>query len=943
LGKVALMDGNEGPKMLDDLFNQLHDHSPDLVCQTMGSLLEICKARELDSGTKGNLETVISRKINNSDYRIRALSLGILSYISSNQLIAEGLKDSDARVRKSGIEALLTLSSRGTKLDLSLYEIAVTSLIDEVEDVRFEAIELISVISHLYARFKVATIGHEGYKMKLIDDAFVKICDMVNDPSVRVRTKACETLGSFAGIDSKFLMQTLSKQIMSNLKFRSSYAEQEKETQGYQIAKPGSSRKLLSSSLYSQASSNSNPEKGVGSTAIFSPEGDTDVTYEEISLLETGACGAFVHGLEDEYQEVRDATITSICELGLRSADFAASSIDFLVDMLNDEIDLVRINAIESLRKVGVEKGLDLKEDQLQITLSNLEDASIQIRTALHDLLGSIRFCNINCINLAAQSLLENMKRYPQDKFSIFKAFKGIGEHHANLIEFMVEGLLRLDNKFLTHEPNVEDLLYNCYLILIFNASVFNGTILSLLPKHSFNHYLYLRNLYPEMFQNAFPKLMQNVTRMGLLEENLTKEFEEGSHNIQVPSGSDDNAISYFTELMNQINLISLFAKKKDLKNTSHWIKSANSNAQHLGSIYPQLRTKMDYISLFLKNYGLLIEVKELFGQGQILSGIKLANQFTFNSYEMEHLYTFSEKPLTSDNSNENLQRRQRICAKQFRILGHVIWAISKFFKEGSAQGANSFKGDSVGLMAYQLCLRIQNFMMDCSGEKMECEILSKLAQDFSQISPKNPFNLNSNASVSSEMPSTSNSASKPASKMTSIILLDFIDNFIPLDIPDLLNLIVEKSMATITSPLPNPEKPLELLYTLPHKIDLVGTCENIQDLKSISIQVTLPDKSIQRFWPPEADFSKATLAPENTCKYLMNSQIFIRIPNPWTDACGIEIRICKTIDCDGNTPDIHLLNQSENVSGNSFLNSDSSFFPLSSPLICHINPKRAH
>lgn len=88
------------------------------------------------------------------------------------------------------------------------------------------------------------------------------------------------------------------------------------------------------------------------------PEGDTDVSGEEVSLLESGACGAFVHGLEDENSEVRLATIgyffifisyfwflISICwflqkkkknlvsmkEFALRNYEFASSSIDFLV------------------------------------------------------------------------------------------------------------------------------------------------------------------------------------------------------------------------------------------------------------------------------------------------------------------------------------------------------------------------------------------------------------------------------------------------------------------------------------------------------------------------------------------------------------------------------------------------------------------------------------
>ena len=46
----------------------------------------------------------------------------------------------------------------------------------------------------------------------------------------------------------------------------------------------------------------------IKSKDIPTPEGDFDV-QDEFRLLDSGACGAFVHGLEDEYQDVRYATI----------------------------------------------------------------------------------------------------------------------------------------------------------------------------------------------------------------------------------------------------------------------------------------------------------------------------------------------------------------------------------------------------------------------------------------------------------------------------------------------------------------------------------------------------------------------------------------------------------------------------------------------------------
>ncbi|TMS07616.1 Integrator complex subunit 4 [Larimichthys crocea] len=58
-----------------------------------------------------------------------------------------------------------------------------------------------------------------------------------------------------------------------------------------------------------------------------------------VNLIASGACGAFVHGLEDEMFEVRIAAVEALCQLARSSASFAEKCLDFLVDMFNDEIE----------------------------------------------------------------------------------------------------------------------------------------------------------------------------------------------------------------------------------------------------------------------------------------------------------------------------------------------------------------------------------------------------------------------------------------------------------------------------------------------------------------------------------------------------------------------------------------------------------------------------
>ena len=73
---------------------------------------------------------------------------------------------------------------------------------------------------------------------RLVDDAFAKICDRLNDSSVQVRTEAarlmvklktysikrnktyhgCSIQGLVKGVSPEFLMQTLDKKLMSNMR-----------------------------------------------------------------------------------------------------------------------------------------------------------------------------------------------------------------------------------------------------------------------------------------------------------------------------------------------------------------------------------------------------------------------------------------------------------------------------------------------------------------------------------------------------------------------------------------------------------------------------------------------------------------------------------------------------------------------------------------------------
>ena len=69
----------------------------------------------------------------------------------------------------------------------------------------------------------------QSVEIKMLDDGFIKICDLLNDSSMLVRALAAHLLGDFKSVSSKFLEQTLDKKLMSHLKVVKSDHERQLE------------------------------------------------------------------------------------------------------------------------------------------------------------------------------------------------------------------------------------------------------------------------------------------------------------------------------------------------------------------------------------------------------------------------------------------------------------------------------------------------------------------------------------------------------------------------------------------------------------------------------------------------------------------------------------------------------------------------------------------
>ena len=210
-----------------------------------------------------------------------------------------------------------------------------------------------------------------------------------------------------------------------------------------------------------------------------------------MNLTESGACGAFVQGLEDEMYEVLIAAVEALCVLAQSSPSFAEKCRpDFLVDMFNDEIEEVHLQPIHSMRKIS--NNITLREDQLDTVLAVLEDSSRDIREALHELLCCTNVSTKEGIHLALAELLKNLTKYPTDRDSIWKCLKFLGSRHPTLVLPLVPELLSTHPFFDTAEPDMDEPAYIAVLVLIFNAATTCPTMPALFSDHTFRHYAYL-------------------------------------------------------------------------------------------------------------------------------------------------------------------------------------------------------------------------------------------------------------------------------------------------------------------------------------------------------------------------------------------------------------------------------------------------------------------
>ncbi|XP_068872653.1 integrator complex subunit 4 isoform X4 [Aphelocoma coerulescens] len=663
----------------------------------------------------------------------------------------------------------LQLHERGLKLQQAIYSQACKLLADDYEQVRSAAVQLIWVLSQLYPE-SIVPIPSSNEEIRLVDDAFGKICHMVSDGSWVVRVQAAKLLGSMQQVSSHFLEQTLDKKLMSDLRRKRTAHERAKE-------------------LYSSGEFSSGRKWGDDA-----PKEEIDTGA--VNLIESGACGAFVHGLEDEMYEVRIAAVEALCMLAQSSPSFAEKCLDFLVDMFNDEIEEVRLQSIHTMRKIS--NNITLREDQLDTVLAVLEDSSRDIREALHELLCCTNVSTKEGIHLALVELLKNLTKYPTDRESIWKCLKFLGSRHPTLVLPLVPELLSTHPFFDTPEPDMDDPAYIAVLVLIFNAAKSCPTMPALFSDHTFRHYAYLRD-----------SLSHLVPPLRLPGRKLVSSAVSPSI-----SPHEDPSQQFLHQSLERVYNF----QHLDPQGIQELLEFTIRDLQRLGELQSELAGMADFTATYLQCQLLLIKALQeklwnvaapLYLKQNALASAA-AKQILEETYKMEFMYSGVESRQVVIIHHMRLQAKALqliVTARTTRGVEPLFGMCEKFLQE---------------VDSFQRCFISELPHMQGSFVDKLLDLMPRLV------------------------------TSKPSEVVKILQTTLRQSTFLHLPLPEQLH----KATANIIEPTGESDNPLRFTSGLVVALDVDATVEHVQDPQgTVKVQVLYPDGQAQLIHPKPADF----------------------------------------------------------------------------------------
>lgn len=398
--------------------------------------------------------------------------------ISQYHMLLSLLSDDSTSVKLTSLNKILIfLKQQGMLVEPPLVNIP--NILDtDIEAEKYITVEHIPPI----VLSKKDLTNRDLIKFQLARSAFIKICALIEDKDIHVRTEASKALANF-GIP--YLIKTLLQALIKI---------------PINVDDNGVIKKVDSKAYHFYLE-----ESNISSFVRSLPGND-----ETLPLF-----GTLTMGIEDEYTSVRLAALDSIFSLSYSNRQFFNEALPILIDMFNDEQSNVRLASIWYLYLCGLKYKLNIPYSQLEVLMSALNDDIASIRVCAYKLIGSLNSIIPDETNKQQSAFLtlvtmvmSHMVTHIADINHAYKCLANIGCQFAQQIKYDdIKVILNLNSNFLAQEQRIENKEHFGYLILLANACIVNKELENILPQYVKNRFDLIR------LQSADMLIANNLTK----------------------------------------------------------------------------------------------------------------------------------------------------------------------------------------------------------------------------------------------------------------------------------------------------------------------------------------------------------------------------------------------------------------------------------------------
>ncbi|KAL9684721.1 hypothetical protein QQ045_022162 [Rhodiola kirilowii] len=291
-------------------------------------------------------------------------------------------KDPYPNVRRISLDGMVKLSkfieSDDDALANGCYCRAVELLQDSDDCVRRSAVRAVFEWGQ-----KLVASSQVMKKRERSDTLFIQVCSMVRDMNAQVRIEAFNCVGNIEIVATEILLQSLSKKILLSTKNKKSL---------------------------------------------------NHLDSKQLQQLASIVAGAYAHGLEDEFSEVRESACRSLQKWTVISPEFSTQAVNWLVDVLNDDSYSVRLSALDTMHHMAINRRLKLQDVHLHMFLGTLGDANLSIRSTTRKILQLIQFSNLEMFNIAVDGIIKTLDSYSQDEADVISLMFTVGKNHGDYV-----------------------------------------------------------------------------------------------------------------------------------------------------------------------------------------------------------------------------------------------------------------------------------------------------------------------------------------------------------------------------------------------------------------------------------------------------------------------------------------------------------------------------